>query len=76
MKMKSFITVLLSLTALSTASAEPLRIYFGTYTRGDNSSKGIYHSTLDLKTGKLSNPVLAAEYSIAGHQRVCPVRDH
>ncbi len=33
----------------------------GTYTRGENSSKGIYSSVLNLETGRLSDPVLAAE---------------
>ena len=61
MVMKAFITAVFSLTALSTVSAEPLRVYFGTYTRGENSSKGIYRSMLDLETGKLSEPVLAVE---------------
>jgi len=61
MVMKAFITVVFSLTALSTVSGEPLRVYFGTYTRGENSSKGIYRSMLDLETGQLSEPFLAAE---------------
>jgi len=61
MSIKAFITAAFSLAALSTVSAEPLRVYFGTYTGGRNSSKGIYRSTLDLETGKLSKPVLAAE---------------
>ena len=61
MKMKSFITAVFSLAALSTVSAKSLPVYFGTYTGGDNSSKGIYRSVLDLETGKLSKPVLAAE---------------
>ena len=61
MKMKSFVTAVVSLAALSTVSAKSLPVYFGTYTGGDNSSKGIYRSVLDLGTGKLSNPVLAAE---------------
>jgi 6-phosphogluconolactonase len=61
MKMKSFITVVFSLVALSTVSAKSLPVYFGTYTGGSNSSKGIYRSVLDLSTGKLSNPVLASE---------------
>ena len=34
-------------------------VFIGTYTRGD--SKGIYVSQLDLKTGALSDPTLAAE---------------
>ena len=61
MKMKGFITAVFSFAALSTVSAKSLPVYFGTYTGGDNSSKGIYRSVLDLGTGKLSNPVLAAE---------------
>lgn len=62
MNIKSFITaVVFSFTALSAVSAEPLRIYIGTYTRGQNSSKGIYRSILDTDTGELSNPLLAAE---------------
>jgi 6-phosphogluconolactonase len=36
-----------------------VRVYFGTYTRGD--SEGIYVSVLDLASGELSPPVLAAQ---------------
>ena len=61
MSMKGFITTVFSLAALSTVSAKSLPVYFGTYTGGDNSSKGIYRSEFDLGTGKLSNPVLAAQ---------------
>jgi 6-phosphogluconolactonase len=55
----------LSVTAADAPSASPgpalkgLRVYFGTYTGA--KSKGIYRSTLDLSTGSLSSPVLAAE---------------
>jgi len=64
MGIKAFISALFSFAALSTAWAESLPVYFGTYTsRGENASKGIYRSKLDLETGKLSNPVLAAEAS-------------
>jgi 6-phosphogluconolactonase len=59
--MRAFITAAFSLVAFSTVSAESLPVYFGTYTGPENSSKGIYRSTLDLETGKLSAPVLAAE---------------
>ena len=45
----------------SIVSATSLPVYFGTYTRGGSSSKGIYQSTLDLETGRLSKPVLAVE---------------
>ena len=61
MNKKTFIAAVFSLAVLSTASAEQTRVYFGTYTRGQNSGQGIYQSTLDLDTGKLSSPVLAAE---------------
>ena len=61
MNMRVFITAAFSFAALSTVSAESLPVYFGTYTGGENSSKGIYRSTLDIETGKLSKPVLAAE---------------
>ncbi|MGH7201919.1 MAG: lactonase family protein [Planctomycetaceae bacterium] len=40
--------------------AGKLRVYFGTYTRG-GASRGIYLSELDLATGKLTDPQLAAE---------------
>jgi 6-phosphogluconolactonase len=61
MNKKAFITAMFSLATLSTVSAEPICVYFGTYTRGQNSGKGIYRSTLDSETGRLSNPVLVAE---------------
>jgi len=55
------IGLVLSLVMLSTVSGETVRVYIGTYTGGANGSKGIYRSTLDLQTGELSDPVLAAE---------------
>ena len=61
MGMKVLITVAYSFAALSMVSAESVPVYFGTYTGGGGSSKGIYRSALDLETGELSNPVLAAE---------------
>lgn len=61
MSARVFITVLFSFAALSSVSAESLPVYFGTYTAGDGLSKGIYRSVLDLETGKLAEPALAAE---------------
>ncbi len=58
---KTFIRVVLLLAGLSTASAESVHVYVGTYTRGTGSGRGIYRSALDLQTGKLVAPVLAAE---------------
>ena len=61
MHMKIFITVVCLFLTLSMVSAESLPVYFGTYKGGGHASKGIYRSKLDLKTGRLSEPVLAAE---------------
>jgi len=61
MGMRAFITAAFCFAALSTAFAESLPVYLGTYTSGESSSQGIYRSSLDLETGKLSRPVLAAE---------------
>ncbi|TKJ35496.1 MAG: 6-phosphogluconolactonase [Planctomycetes bacterium B3_Pla] len=61
MKIRAFIASVISLAAVSTACAESLPVYFGTYTRGADSSRGIYRSVLDLDSGRLSDPVLAAE---------------
>ena len=41
------------------AASSSVDVYFGTYTRG--VSKGIYRSTLDLKSGRLSDPELVGE---------------
>lgn len=56
--MKKLICIGILGFAGSLAAAETF-VYFGTYTRGE--SKGIYRSTMDLKTGQLSEPELAAE---------------
>jgi 6-phosphogluconolactonase len=61
MSIGGLIIAMLWVGALSTAGSESLPVYFGTYTGGENSSKGIYRSTLELETGGLSEPVLAAE---------------
>jgi len=48
------------MTLLSAFSAVEQRLYVGTYTKKDGS-RGIYQTSLDLKTGMLSPPTLAAE---------------
>jgi 6-phosphogluconolactonase len=40
--------------------SRPIAVYFGTYTSQDGS-RGIYRATLDLRSGTLSEPQLAAE---------------
>lgn len=61
MRMEIFITFVCLFLALSIVSAESIPVYFGTYGGRGSTSKGIYRSKLDLKTGRLSEPVLAAE---------------
>ena len=36
-------------------------VFIGTYTRDNNGSKGIYSIKLNLETGELSAPTVAAE---------------
>lgn len=43
----------------ATADGSPVSVYFGTYTSA--KSKGIYRSTLDLRSGALTAPTLVAE---------------
>jgi 6-phosphogluconolactonase len=54
------------------ATADML-VYFGTYTSG--TSKGIYVSRINRKTGALTAPVLAAEVSNPSYLAVHPTRD-
>jgi 6-phosphogluconolactonase len=56
---KAFCMIVASALTLSTASAGSVSVFIGTYTGGD--SQGIYRTTLDLATGELAEPVLAAE---------------
>jgi 6-phosphogluconolactonase len=59
----------LSLAPTLSAFGEPAKppasgkywVFFGTYTNGKSTSKGIYRAEFDLATGKLSAPELAAE---------------
>jgi 6-phosphogluconolactonase len=61
MRTRQRIAMVMSLVFLSTVWAEPVGVYFGTYTGGNNGSRGIYRSVLDTETGTLSAPVLVAE---------------
>ncbi len=61
MQILRFVVPFVAIISLLGASAfaDSIEVYFGTYTRGE--SKGIYHSTLNLKTGELSAPQLSVE---------------
>ncbi len=45
----------------ASAAAGELLVYFGAYTGEKSTSKGVYVSRLDLKSGKVTPPELAAE---------------
>ena len=47
------------LSAAAITHADSLRVYIGTYSRGD--SEGIYTAMLDTETGEMSQPKLAAK---------------
>jgi len=61
MSFRVFAGMLIAAMVLTRAPAETIGVYFGTYTGGDSPSRGIYQATLDVETGALSQPVLAAE---------------
>ena len=59
--MRQILLLLLAPLLLSPSHANDPFVYFGTYTKGESGSQGIYVSTLDLETGVLSEPALAVE---------------
>jgi len=65
---------LIFLLFLHAAIADEFQVYFGTYT--GTKSKGIYVSRFDSKTGKLSEPILAAETRNPSFVAVSPSETH
>ena len=60
----SFAVTMMAIAAASATAKDSdneLLVYFGTYTRGNSDSEGIYFSRLNLETGALSKPELAAK---------------
>lgn len=55
-----------------TASLHAVPVFIGTNTGGKSESKGIYLADFDEATGKLSAPVLAAEYKNPGFLALHP----
>lgn len=62
--------IMLSLSLAAAAPAKDCWVYFGTFT--NQLSRGIYVSRLDLETGRLSPPALAAEASNPNFLAVSP----
>ncbi|WP_397568132.1 lactonase family protein [Schlesneria sp. T3-172] len=68
-------TTVLGMTSVAnSADPEKFRVYFGTYS--GELSKGIYVSTFDAATGKLSAPELAAEVKNASFLAIHPSRKY
>jgi 6-phosphogluconolactonase len=71
-------SALLALVATTAFAAEPkpdkFRVYIGTYT--GPKSKGIYRCELDLATGKLSTPEVAAEVTSPSFLAIHPNQKH
>ena len=59
-----------SAQAVSAGAPTRYNVYVGTYSEG--GSKGIYHSDLDMKTGKLAKPELAVEVKNASFLAIHP----
>ncbi|MEC7223592.1 MAG: beta-propeller fold lactonase family protein, partial [Verrucomicrobiota bacterium] len=59
MKLLFLFLVAIVTLPLTKSNGDELWVYFGTYTR-DKDSEGIYSAKLNLKTGQLTKPVLAA----------------
>lgn len=69
--MKALLTAL-ALTLSASLSAESIKVYLGTQGRGE--SKGIYLANLNLETGALSEPKLAAEVAGCGFLALHPTK--
>ncbi len=67
--MKTLLIMIVTLLA-PVVLARDCFVYFGTYTGG--SSKGIYVSRLDMETGKLSPPELAAAIASPNYLAISP----
>lgn len=59
---------------LLTATLHAAPVFIGTNTGGSGQSKGIYYADFDAATGKLTEPVLAAEYGNPGFLAVHPTK--
>ena len=59
-------------SCLLTATLHAVPVFIGTSTGGSSTSKGIYLADFDPATGKLTEPVLAAEYQNPGFLALHP----
>ena len=68
----SAVAVLAMVSALHADESKPEKLWVFIGTGGGKIAKGIYRSELDLKTGKLSKPELAAEHPNPGFVAIHP----
>jgi 6-phosphogluconolactonase len=57
-------------------AAQPVDVWIGTAKPRGGTSRGIYHLTIDSKTGELSSPELAAELDSPGFLTLHPDQNH
>jgi len=62
----------LLLVAQMAAAADAYWVYFGGYTGGKAGGKGVMVATMDVKTGQLTKPVLAAEVGSPSFLAIAP----
>lgn len=70
--MRSIIALLSLLFLSGGVSARQATVWIGTTTPRGGQSKGIYRATMDLETGELSKPALAAEIASPGFVALHP----
>lgn len=68
------ISKLVTLLPLLTVTLHAVPVFIGTTTGNKSASKGIYLADFDPATGKLTEPVLAAEYQEPGFLALHPVK--
>jgi 6-phosphogluconolactonase len=70
----TMISKLVTLLPLLTVTLHAVPVFIGTTTGNKSASKGIYLADFDPATGKLTEPVLAAEYQEPGFLALHPVK--
>jgi 6-phosphogluconolactonase len=75
MRLSRFALAASALFAVGSAASAEDWVYLGTYTGGKDGSKGIYVCKFDDKTGKLTEPELAAEMGSPSFVNVHPSKN-
>ncbi len=62
----------MTLVTSKAAAGASIYVWIGTETGGNSESEGIYHAQLDLESGQLTNPTLAAKVASPGFLTLHP----